>query len=523
MKSINTFYLWFIFMLPYCVLYSNNVMVENISLTGLNTTNDYTYVEFDISWDNSWRDLINWDAAWVFVKYKGSDGLWNHANLDVDDGDHTAPAGTTINTGNDYTGIYAAGVFICRNATGSGTNNWDNVHLRWNYGENAVADDDLVTVKVFAIEMVYVPQATFDLGDGSGGGTMMHFYDAGLGNVQPFIVDSQGAITTAASGAGNLWASVHINPGTSNANFPTGYNAFYCMKYEITQEQYIDFLNTLTRTGTDISGTSITNVYVMSNSPTMTYRNGIRCDVSQASNGSIEIYCDYDGDGIRNETDDGQNIACGFLNWMDGCAYADWAGLRPKTELEFEKACRGGQPAVAGEYSWGNTNIHNAAYTLSDGGSYNEIISGPSSDSSNINYNMTSGLITGPMRVGIFALNATSRQEAGASYYGIMELSGNIYEHVVTIVLDEGMAFNGNQQGDGELSLTGNANGVSVASWPGWNGSEVDDALGSGIRGGGFASPWTFCHVSQRREVNAALTTRYQYSGFRPVRSAPSP
>jgi hypothetical protein len=32
------------------------------------------------------------------------------------------------------------------------------------------------------------------------------------------------------------------------ANWPNGFNAFYCMKYEVSQQGYVDFLNTLTYT-----------------------------------------------------------------------------------------------------------------------------------------------------------------------------------------------------------------------------------------------------------------------------------
>lgn len=55
---------------------ANNLQVQNAVLINQNTTSDHTHVQFDISWDNSWRDIVNWDAAWVFVKYKGGDGLW---------------------------------------------------------------------------------------------------------------------------------------------------------------------------------------------------------------------------------------------------------------------------------------------------------------------------------------------------------------------------------------------------------------------------------------------------------------
>ena len=62
---------------------SNNVQVSNVRLTNQNTTDDFTMVEFDIIWENSWRyngGPNNWDAAWIFVKYKiGANGAWNHA------------------------------------------------------------------------------------------------------------------------------------------------------------------------------------------------------------------------------------------------------------------------------------------------------------------------------------------------------------------------------------------------------------------------------------------------------------
>ncbi len=89
---------------------ANNVVVSNISLTGQNTTSDFTLVQFDITWENSWRDPGNHDAAWVFVKYStDGGGTWNHATLATSG--HTAPSGSTIDTPSD-----SMGVFIYRNA-----------------------------------------------------------------------------------------------------------------------------------------------------------------------------------------------------------------------------------------------------------------------------------------------------------------------------------------------------------------------------------------------------------------------
>jgi len=521
MKPITSSFLIIMIVLVFSfALFANNLEVENITLTGQNTTDDYTMIQFDISWDNSWRDMINWDAAWIFARYKVSNGEWKGAYLSTTDGDHTAPAGAVINNGNNG-GIYAPGVFIYRDANGAGSNDWDNVQLRWNYGDNVppVDDGDMVTVKVFAIEMVYVPQSAYSLGDdGSSGSTTNHFYMNGYSWAVTIPVQTSLVMGPT---EGLLWADGEIEVGTSNANFPTGYNAFYCMKYELTQEQYVDFLNTLTRTQqntrtyVDISNTSVSGVvYVMDGNTTMNNNQCIRLDEPLPASGPVTFYCDRDGDGIRNEDNDGQNIACNWLTWMDNCAYADWAGLRPMTELEFEKACRGDQPAISGEYAWGNGNIHSTAYSISNEGYYNSIITTQPTGTGNAIWNNTFGR---PLRAGIFAQSSTSRQEAGATYYGIMEMSGNLWERVVTIGNADGRAFTGNH-GDGQLYVDGNAWGVP--SWPGYIGVTVTGNTGHGLRGGSCETGNEYARTSNRT-YGATVYVQSSGHGFRCVRTAP--
>ncbi len=59
---------------------ANNLTISNVSLTNQDTTNDFILVQFNISWDNSWRisgiDPNNYDAVWVFVKYRVVGGPW---------------------------------------------------------------------------------------------------------------------------------------------------------------------------------------------------------------------------------------------------------------------------------------------------------------------------------------------------------------------------------------------------------------------------------------------------------------
>lgn len=501
-------------------LYSNNVAVSNLSFTGRNIANHYNLIQFDISWDNSWRVAgapANWDAAWVFVKYRLKNStVWNHATLNTSG--HTAPSGSTITSATD-----GKGVFIYRSANGTGTFSLSAVQLRWNYGTDGLADYDQVEVKVFAIEMVYVPLGTFSAG--SGGTETSAFYSYPT-TTNVYSISSENAITVGTS-AGNLYYASSANSGDQSgpipAAFPKGYEDFYCMKYEITQEQYVNFLNCLTRTQqvnrvyTNVTGTSITDRYVMGPSPSTSpaYRNGIRCDATiPASPTPITFYCDYNADGTGNGTGDGQSIACNYLSTVDILAILDWTGLRPMTEFEYEKACRGTATAVANEYSWGAATRASSAYTISNAGSSNEdIATNYSTTNGNANYSTTSGSISGPLRAGTYVANAsnTGRVTAGATYYGIMEMSGNLWERVITVGNSTGRAFTG-LHGDGTLNASGNAN---TSYWPG------TDCVGAGFRGGDWTNGQGSMRISDRNVGVYSATYRDYHVGGRGVRTAP--
>jgi formylglycine-generating enzyme required for sulfatase activity len=510
----NTILILFIFLLTASFSFANNTNITNVTLTGQNTTDDYTMVQFDISWENSWRNGINWDASWVFVKYK-LNGVWYHATLNTSG--YTAPSGSSIDVPTD-----GKGAFIYRDDNTSGTFSKTGVNLRWNYGIDGVADNASVTVKVIAIEMVYVPTGSFALG--SGGEESAEFYKYPTAT-STYAVGSESAITVGTATDNLYYPSTTYSgdqAGPIPADFPKGYNAFYCMKYEITQEQYTDFLNILTRaqqdtrTYTDVSSgtTSVTNFYVMGGASSLNGRNGIRCDATIHTSNPITFYCDYNSNGTGNESGDGQNIACNTLGWLHGAAYADWAGLRPMTELEFEKACRGDQTPVANEHVWGTTNVASSAYTLSNPGAANEgINTNYSTTAGNGIFSQTDGSINGPLRVGIFAANGSNsgRETAGASYYGIMELSGNLWERPVTVGNSTGRAFTGTN-GDGSLATDGNAN---TSNWPG------TDAIGSGFRGSSWYDGHNDAFVSFRGYgAQTGTTDEYEY-GFRAVRIAP--
>jgi formylglycine-generating enzyme required for sulfatase activity len=307
------------------------------------------------------------------------------------------------------------------------------------------------------------------------------------------------------------------------------------MKYEASQGQYRDFLNTLTynqqvtRTATLPTSTAGTGAL----SSTNANRNGI--DIQTPGNATTlvpAVYgCNLNGNTTYNEAADGEWIACNFLSWIDGCAYMDWAGLRPMTELEYEKACRGNQPAVWKELAWGTTTVHATSYAaLINPGTDNELPNAPSTTNGNANYNVTSfNTFSGPLRVGIFATASTTRVTSGATYYGIMEMSGNLSEVAVSIGNLAGRSYTG-VHGDGNLFRDGSAN---VDFWPGINGNAttttantsfnnttgVTQGAGSGSRGGEWSQVTDYAVVSERALSSTVNLARVNTNGFRGVRS----
>ncbi len=516
-------------------LYANNLQITNVTLSNQDTTNHTYDINFHIYWENSWRDSgadgtsatedKNWDAAWVFVKYSVYDeststwGPWHHASLDGTY--YTVPS--TCGGGSDAcaevkfgdTGGVYKGAFIYRSSynEGSGTNDWD-VSIRWKYGDDSVADDAKVRIKVFGIEMIFIPPGPFYVGDADAdqtncfyeGGTTHEFYinttidsDTNSPGIDICVGNSSGClyydVDNSADNAGDQTGPI---PGT----FPNGYDAFYIMKYEITQGQYCEFLNTLT---SDQAINRVENRYGQNRFYIKLASNGkYGCDAN--NNAGDWGAADYT---LMNESDDGQWVACNWLSYADVEAYADWAALRPFTELEFEKACRGPNPVVDDEYPWGDSTINQTTYSLGDTSQASEYIA--------TNYSTTSGNAwygttrSGgyPVRVGIFATSTATRQSAGASFYGVMDLAGNLWERTITVGKSEGRAFDG-QHGDGELTDTGS---YDVTNWPNYN--------GLCFRGGSWCSGLSTLRTSDRAFAADSRSIRNYGWGGRCARTAP--
>jgi uncharacterized protein (TIGR02145 family) len=488
-KNLKIFVLILLCILGVNQVFANNLTITNSSLQ-VNPNTSWVYVQFDISWENSWRTstgAANWDAAWVFIKYRVGSGDWQHAKLSPEANDHIAPTGSSI-----FPTADSMGVFIYRDTNGTGNVNFSTAKLAWKYAADGVAGGASIDFKVLGIEMVYVPQGSFWLGDGSS-----YFPFRQTGSNTPAQVTSNSIVIKQEGSNNNAGDAVLENGLTingvngicttgngaiDNTDYPTGYKAFYCMKYELSQGQYAAFLNLLTSTqaATRYPNNNGQYRYTISG----TYPNFLAAAPDRA---------------------------CNFLSWADGAAYTDWSGLRPMTELEYEKACRGPLNAVTGEYAWGNTSIfYSWNYTLANDGTSSESISNCDSNIGNASWNSQ---FQGPVRCGIFAASAVNktRQETGASFYGIFEMSGNLFERTISLGNPSGRAFTG-LNGNGRLSSEGDAN---VSAWPGI------DANGAGLKGGSWLNyPGWFLWISYRNLSSYITTTRSETYGFRCARAA---
>ncbi len=484
---------------------ANNIRVEGKTrVTGF--TGDTAVIEVTLRWDNSWRDDFNWDAAWVFFKFKkrGLENPWQHAYLSSSGHVLSTAAG---NEGGGYAYMVGAnagkvnGLYVMRNSISEG-NVSVRLQAKWPLNGTGLTKSDFgdalneIYVAVHAIEMVYVPYGAYYLGDASS------YKSFAVGDTAAVVIDSESALTLSAK---NGMPNVSLS-----ASYPKGYAGFYVMKYETSQEQYVEFLNSLildqqkARVTNNNFSTMKRGNYVFGDLKNPSCRNGIVFIEQRKANTPVVFGNNLNPANDLFSTDDGQTLACNYMSIEDMIAYCSWSGLRPMSELEYEKACRRFYPQVPdkGEYAWNTNNGVNRLSSLSDLNFRGDEREQALSYLKNVNSGTTNS-INGPVRCGLFATSATNQTQAGATYWAVMEMSGNLKELCANV---------------NYTNLDGSSCGTGVYNANLWD----KTATKYGVRGGGFSSPDSLLRTSDRTEVMNYFTTITQRDstvGFRGVYS----
>jgi len=242
-------------------------------------------------------------------------------------------------------------------------------------------------------------------------------------------------------------------------DYPTGYEAFYCMKYELTQGQYVDFLNSLppdvaagrafvgSEVGSDASmdvqeikidrGPGLGSYTVIEKAGLTIYSSADIPDAAPEVAGETAKADDKKPDALDALLKDtlGEKkrkgsaasadrpvytARCPFrrlpgITGIDTRAYAVWAGLRPMSVLESVKADAGARDpsAPAGPPSIYDTT---AKPELVDAGLPTErLVKGLGRYADAL-----------AARVGCFSTPTSDQATARASYWGISEMSGPV-------------------------------------------------------------------------------------------------
>lgn len=334
--------------------------------------------------------------------------------------------------------------------------------------------------------------------------------DMSLKTNDAFVVDRGSGIvmdkeTNLSSKDGDTWS------GTLQANYPTGFNSFYVMKYEVSQEQWVRFLNKLEynqqkmRTvGERLDGLGVGR-FVYGSTGNIACRNGIA--VGSRDQGAVVFVNNLmnDANGEYAQEDDGQTVACNYLSPADMLAYADWCGLRPLSEFEYEKMARPPYPSIPILNEWAggdpNTIVRPSGNSLVDARTASERLGKVNGKRVNVN---AGAALDGPVRVGAMAEGAQSRTEAGASFWGVMDLSGNLSEIYYACTNGHGRNFSDILAAHGNGTLVANTTAATAGNtdmttsyWPQTKESFI-------LRGGNFKS----------MNEELAISDRSQYGKF---------
>lgn len=488
--------------LSFKVAWCNHALLSDIQLQSGNQ------VHVTLSWENCWnltptQSPGNHDAVYLFLKGLQNNGQWKTISLQTDTLSYQILAFEKVLFQPAKNKI---GALVIPTKTASTFK----TRFAMTFNESL---DSFSKLMLVGIEMVFIPDGAFYVGDQSSIGRL-----GTSDSLLPFFIQNESSIAVR---KGNKSLDAHYDPSidfSSNVTpfddvptaYPKGTRGFYCMKYEITQEQYAQFLNCLTYPQ-QVNRANLPKIYTsqyLINPQGIQYGNGITADLTRTP---AFFYNDLNTSNIGGSSDDGQTKACNYLSWQDLTAYLDWSGLRPMTELEYEKICRGPLYPVKREYAWGNDSMIDANQ-LSNLGEETEHCTDsilPGYGFSNRgNYNPGKDLTV--LRAGFAATNQSNRLQSGGTFYGVKEMTGNAWEMVINLSKN-GLNYTGSF-GDGNLDEQG------YATNPDW---DSQTAGASGVKGGGWNSgvqlPYNDCAVSDRFYIYQNQSVKRNTTGGRGI------
>ena len=263
-------------------------------------------------------------------------------------------------------------------------NQWLNVY-DWN-DVNTLANQWLTSDPCVPDDMVYIPDGEFDMGD----------HHDGMINALP----------------------IHT----------VTLDSFYMSKYEITNQQYCDYLNSAYPSQIKVDGGSGI-VYASSDD---------LCDYPYCDTHSYDAHSQIDYSGgvfsvnIKDGTTDMSNHPMVELSWYGAVAYCNWKsqqgglercynlstwecdftkdGYRLPTEAQWEYAARGGENSPYYRYPWGNTIDGSMANYEGSGDPYE------------------TGAYPWTSPVGYYDGGQTPTGTDMANGYGLYDVAGNVYE-----------------------------------------------------------------------------------------------
>jgi formylglycine-generating enzyme required for sulfatase activity len=380
-------------------------------------------VQLTVGWSNAWRDDRNHDGAWIILR--SDDPKLGPLRLAAVGHRCSGELRGEIAVSEDRCGVFVA---LAESHRGD---------VEWTI-ELALAGAAPDAVSAWTVGMVFIPAGAFELGDDHPDVLRhgaFHRRDESGAVAGPLRITDESAMQVAKS-PGALWyeadrAGYHGDRGGPiPADWPKGTKAFWIMKHELTQGEYAAFLSALP-------------------TPWRTLRSPIGTKGEESSTCSLAL--------------DGERVVaasplrpCNFVSWDDTCAWMDWMALRPMTEFEFEKAARGPARPVAGDYPWGSDSREKLERQV-----------------------QRARDLTLASAAEEAALADDDRERFGASYYRVMDLSGSVWERVISVGHPRGRAFVGSH-GDGVLTDAARA---TNPDWPATDASGAN-ADGIGFRGG---------------------------------------